>query len=288
MHSSELILTAAQSIYHLDLKPGDLAEKIILVGDPARVAMISQYFHRIEVSRQKREFVTATGFYEGERISVISTGIGTDNVDIVLNEVDALFNLDFLTGKVKEQLTQLKFLRLGTCGGMQADVPVGTLVSSRYAIGGDSLIHFYQSPPNAEVEAFEQAFKTFMPDHPPGSYGSISAPDFESHLPEGVYSGITFTANGFYGPQGRSLGRIPLRYPGLPERFAAFEYGGYRLLNMEMETSAIFGLSSLLGHQAAAISVILANRRTGEFANNPPQLVEHLVNTGLRIMRDWK
>lgn len=287
MLQTELIINASQSIYHLDLKPGDLAEKIIFVGDPGRVNLISQYFSRVELSRQKREFITATGMYEGERISVISTGIGTDNIDIVMNEVDALFNIDFETRKLKEKPVSLKILRLGTCGGMQAEVPVGTLVSSRYAIGGDGLLQYYNVTENQTIEDLQREFRSYFPDHPAGWYGAMGDRRFEQYLPEEVQVGITFTASGFYGPQGRSLGRVPLRYPGLPDRFQHFSFDDCRILNMEMETSAIFGLGQALGHQPAAISTILANRKTGEFANNPAQLIENLIVTGLNVMHQW-
>lgn len=295
MKASELILTDKGAVYHLGLKPGDLASKIIFVGDQDRVGKVSRFFEKIEFSCQNREFSTHTGWLKGQRISVISTGIGTDNIDIVWNEIDALFNIDLQNQTPLKDFTQVKVLRLGTCGGMQMDLPVGTLVNSRFSVGADGLMDFYDVPNShsselkelgIEFHTFKEnekfAFSTYLTE------GSADLYQFLTKTFPAIQHGITFTANGFYGPQGRSLGRIPVRYPQLPERLATFtDKAGNRFLNMEMETAGILGLASALGHQAGSLSVILANRQAGAFSKDPQAAVANLIQQGLEIMLSW-
>ena len=290
MKASELILRSDGSLYHLHLKPGDLASRIIFVGDPDRVTAISKHFSEIHIERRNREFYTLTGAFRGLPLSIISTGIGTDNIDIVWNEIDALFNIDLNTRKLKSSLTPLKVLRLGTCGGMQENVEVGSLVNSVYAIGGDGLMTFYEQ---RESEEMKDTFSSHLAESEYTTFPFYTSTGSESfsrllqkHFPH-ILQGITFTAAGFYGPQGRSLGRIPIKYPDLPLRLSEFSYKAYKILNMEMETAAILGLGKALGHEAASLSTILANRQRGTFSQNPGQAVEKLIRTGLEALSMW-
>ena len=295
MFETELILNSDGSIYHLALHPGELAEKIFLVGDQDRVEKIGKYFDTIEFIRQKREFRTLTGLYQGERMSVVSTGIGTDNIDIVWNEMDALFNISFQTRKPKKRLKRLKVLRIGTCGGMQADVPVNTMVLSAFAIGGDNLMSFYERPqPRGMSAKFAHQWQVFLGhadlDLPLYlAQGSPHLTRLTKDLFRQIQPGITFTASGFYGPQGRSLGRVPILWPNLPDQISRFSFPemGLRVLNMEMETSAVLGLGQLLGHEAGSLCVILANRQTGAFSPNPAEAVDKVIRSGLEVMRNW-
>lgn len=293
IQASELILNPDNSIYHLNLKVGELADRIIFVGDPDRVDQVSKHFDKIEHKVRKREFYTVTGLYQQERLSVLSTGIGTDNIDIVWNEIDALFNFDFQTRQIKSTLTQLRVLRLGTCGGLRPENPVGTLVNSAYAIGADGLMHFYQMDAFRDADfhlSFQDFHKKFLPNTPP-FYTSSGSHSFQSLIQEKfphIKAGITFTAAGFYGPQGRNLGRLNLQAPGLIDQLQDFRYKDFAILNMEMETAGILGLGKGLGHEAASLSVILANRSRGEFHPNPKQAVEHLIEEGLEMILKWK
>lgn len=290
---SELILNPDTSIYHLNLKVGELADRIIFVGDPDRVEQVSRHFDKIEFKVRKREFYTITGYLHDQRISVMSTGIGTDNIDIVWNEIDALFNFDFNTRQIKTQLTQLHVLRLGTCGGLRPENPVGTIVNSSYAIGADGLMHFYNTSTFHDPE-FHKAFQNFknnsLPNTPP-LYTSSGSKSFSQLLTNDfphIKSGITFTAAGFYGPQGRNLGRLGLRSPNLTTQLQEFGYQGLAVLNMEMETAGILSLGKGLGHEAASLSVILANRSRGEFHPAPKQAVENLIEQGLDMLLKWE
>lgn len=295
MIETELILNKDGSVYHLALHPKELAPKIIFVGDQDRVEKVGAYFDEIEFIRRKREFCTLTGRYQGQRLSVVSTGIGTDNIDIVWNEIDALFNVSFSSRLPRKRLTQLKVLRLGTCGGMQADVPVGSLVLSAFAVGADGLLPYYIPPAVRGLAAkFAHQWKAFMSRsgldlHLYPTQGSETLTKLAQELFPDILSGITFTANGFYGPQGRSLGRIPVRWPDLPDRIARFTFTDQqlRVLNMEMETAGILGLGHLLGHEAGSLSVILANRQTGVFASDPAAEVDQLIRTGLDLIKSW-
>ncbi|MEL6673614.1 MAG: nucleoside phosphorylase [Bacteroidota bacterium] len=290
MNASEFILNADGSVYHLHLKPGEVAEKIIFVGDPDRVSRVGDFFDEIELRRQKREFHTLTGVYGGQRMTVISTGIGTDNIDIVWQELDALFNLNFDARLPKTELTTLRVLRLGTCGGLQEHVPVGTIVNSRFAIGADGLMHYYQHPSHPGLSQQWAAYAAVSGLIDVRGYPAEGSSSFERVLRRnfsGVESGITFTAAGFYGPQGRAAGRLPLRFPQLPDRMAGFVYEDYRVLNMEMETAGILGMGQALGHEAASLSVILANRPLGTFADDPAREEKRLIHMGLEAMLRW-
>ena len=288
---TELILNSDGSVYHLKLKPGELAKKIIFVGDPDRVEKVAKHFDRIEFKRQKREFVTITGYLKGERLSVISTGIGPDNIDIVWNEIDALFNIDFESRIPFANPESIKVLRLGTCGGMQEEIPVGSMVLSNYAIGGDSLMQYYDVDPMSvdlaqTLRIFQYRNELFyLPLYV--ASGDDELWEEVAKADPDILGGITFTAAGFYGPQGRSLGRIPVRIPELPDIISQFEYDNHQVLNMEMETAAILALGNALGHQAASLCVILANRITGDFHDDPFAAEAALIEKGLFLLRCW-
>lgn len=276
--SSELILNADRSIYHLNLLPEDIATTILTVGDPDRVSDVSKYFDVLEVQKGKREFITHTGILNGKRLSVVSTGIGTDNVDIVLNELDALVNIDFETRKVKKDLTRLQVVRIGTSGAIQPDIPVDSYLMSQYAIGFDALLHFYES---AAVQC-HQISNAFV-DH--ADWPHEKSPPYvvkgDETLAQKLKSnrirlGITATNSGFYGPQGRQL-RIAPRNPELMARLTSFRYEKLQITNLEMETSGIYGLAQLLGHRAVSMNCLLANRVTGEFSRNPEKAVDALI-----------
>ncbi|TVZ28265.1 uridine phosphorylase [Gillisia sp. Hel_I_86] len=279
---SEFILNKDGSIYHLNLLPEQLASTIITVGDPDRVNHVTKHFDTIEHRVHKREFHTQTGTYKGKRMSVISTGIGTDNIDIVLNELDALVNIDFKTRKVKEKLTSLDIIRIGTSGSVQSDLPIDSFLVSETAVGFDSLLHFYKSE-NIQDKVFSEALKDhleFSKDNgTPYVVNASSA--LLSHFNDSSYfKGTTVTNCGFYGPQGRVL-RLPLSNPSLNDRMASFEYSGKRITNFEMETAGIYGLSQLLGHRALSLNAIIANRGTGEFSKNTTKTVEKLIANAL-------
>lgn len=291
MQETELILNPDGSIYHLNLLPGDLATKIILVGDPDRVEKVGAFLEEVEIRKHKREFYTLTGRYKGQRVSVMSTGIGTDNIDIVWHEIDALFNIDFETRKPKDQAVSIQVLRLGTCGGMQAEVPVGTLVASAWAVGGDGLMNYYDYP--VYDTALQNALDRFWNENngPLPLYHSPADPALltllNDEFPE-IMQGGTFTAGGFYGPQGRSLGRLQVKLPSLPDMIGAFQHNGSRFLNMEMEAAAIMSLGKALGHRCGTIAVILANRLRGQFAADPKAAEKKLIQTGLAVLRNWE
>lgn len=292
IEESELILNPDGSIYHLNLKPEDLADHIIFVGDPDRVEQVSKHFDSIEKKIRKREFYTITGYLGKQRLSVISTGIGTDNIDIVWNEIDALFNIDFATRQIRTNHKKLHVLRLGTCGGLDPDVPVGSVVNSQYAIGGDGLMHYYNTSTYSDA-AFHRALNSFQESNLPQTSSFYSAKGAESIVPlirekyPNILQGITFTAAGFYGPQGRNLGRLHLQAEGFIEQLRTFRYENLSVLNMEMETAGILGLGRGLGHEAASLSVILANRSRGEFHQDPKKAIEALIEQGLEIMLEW-
>ena len=280
---SELILNPDGSIYHLNLRPEQVADTIILVGDPNRVPRVSAYFDTIEFSTQKREFCTHTGTYKGKRLTALSTGIGPDNIDIVINELDALFNIDLHTRKPKEQLTSLNIVRFGTSGSLQADIPVDSFVLSSHGLGMDNMLHAYKDAPNVREIAIEEAFIA----HTQWNTGKgrpyiVGCGETlkQRLLTDKVFEGITGTAPGFYGPQGRML-RLPVQDPTLNDKLHSFNYKGYRMTNLEMETSAIYGLSKLLGHQAVSLNAIIANRAAGTFTKDTKKVVENLIVYGL-------
>lgn len=275
---SELILNADQSIYHLNLLPEDIAETVILVGDQNRVEKISRYFDKIEIQKERREFITHTGELNGKRISAVSTGIGTDNIDIVINEIDALFNIDFKERIAKDSLTQIDFVRIGTSGAIQPDIPLDSFVLSEYAIGFDNVLHFYDGEsiqhPEAQMAFIDHTNWSVFKSIP---YVVASDPVLADQLySKGIIKGFTGSNVGFYGPQGRSL-RLPLEDQELNVKLSSFEYQGRRITNLEMETSAIYGLSALLGHRAVSMNSILANRSTGGFSQKPADTIDRLI-----------
>lgn len=280
---SELILNPDGSIYHLNLRPEQVADTIILVGDPNRVPRVSAYFDTIEFSTQKREFCTHTGTYKGKRLTALSTGIGPDNIDIVINELDALFNIDLHTRKPKEQLTSLNIVRFGTSGSLQADIPVDSFVLSSHGLGMDNMLHAYKNAPNVREIAMEEAFMAHTQwNTDKGRPYIVGCGETlkQRLLTDKVFEGITGTAPGFYGPQGRML-RLPVQDPTLNDKLHSFNYKGYRMTNLEMETSAIYGLSKLLGHQAVSLNAIIANRAAGTFTKDTKKVVENLIVYGL-------
>ena len=280
---SELILNPDGSIYHLNLRPEQVADTIILVGDPNRVPRVSAYFDTIEFSTQKREFCTHTGTYKGKRLTALSTGIGPDNIDIVINELDALFNIDLHTRKPKEQLTSLNIVRFGTSGSLQADIPVDSFVLSSHGLGMDNMLHAYKDAPNVREIAMEEAFMAHTQwNTDKGRPYIVGCGETlkQRLLTDKVFEGITGTASGFYGPQGRML-RLSVQDPTLNDKLHSFNYKGYRMTNLEMETSAIYGLSKLLGHQAVSLNAIIANRAAGTFTKDTKKVVENLIVYGL-------
>lgn len=265
--SSELITNDDGSIFHLHLLPEDLADTVILVGDPGRVETISAYFDTIELKKSNREFYTVTGRYNNRRLSVVSTGIGPDNIDIVINELDALVNIDLKTKEIKPDKHSLNIVRIGTSGSVQADIPVDSFVISEKSIGCDGVIRFYGDNQSVCDRDFEEAFIRhchWAADAARPYVVNASASLVERlHTAGQTIKGVTLTAVGFYGPQGRIL-RLPLAMPGINDRITAFRYQNYKVTNYEMESAAITGLCNLLGHHAATICLIIANRMTGD------------------------
>ncbi|WP_452230037.1 nucleoside phosphorylase [Lacinutrix sp. MEBiC02404] len=275
---SELILNPDGSVYHLNLKPQHIANDIIFVGDQDRVAKITEHFDSIEFSIQKREFKTQTGVYKGKRITVISTGIGPDNIDIVLNELDALVNIDLQTRKPKEILTSLNIVRIGTSGSLQKDIPVDSFVMSTHGLDLNGMLHFYQlnNITNPEIEDAFIAFTNWS-ENKARPILINNSKKLEALLDsDKIHKGITATAGGFYGPQGRVL-RLPLADTALNNKMDTFNFKGFRVTNLEMETSVIYGLSKLLGHHALSVNAIIANRATGEFSEDPKAVVNNLI-----------
>lgn len=264
--ASELIINSDGSVFHLHLKPEHLADKVILVGDPGRVALVASHLNNIECEVESREFRTVTGHYEGKRITVVSTGIGCDNIDIVMNELDALANIDFNTRMEKEQTRSLEIVRIGTCGGLQLNTPEGTFVCSEYSVGFDGLLNFYAGR-NAVCDLqMERALINHL-----GWTGNMCQPypyvikadeTLVERIAEGMVRGITVACGGFFGPQGRQL-RIPLADPNQNEKIESFEYNGLHITNFEMESSALAGLARLMGHHATTVCMVIANRRAG-------------------------
>jgi len=285
--ASELTLDKNGKIYHLGVGPGDLAETIILVGDQKRVDLVGEYFDEVTFKVQNREFCSITGTYKGKPISCVSTGIGCDNVDIVLTEIDAVFNIDLEKRQEKEVKTAIDFIRIGTCGALQEDIKPGSHVISKYAIGIDGLANFYQMNYTADEEG---AMKSFVETTQWGErlnrpYIKRSSDRLRNLLKEGMEEGITTTANGFYGPQGRAI-RIPLSAPDFKENLRTFTWDGARATNLEMETSAIYALSDALGHEAVTCCLVLANRYSNEFMPDYKGKMRNLVQIVLdRVCR---
>ncbi|WP_298901937.1 nucleoside phosphorylase [uncultured Psychroserpens sp.] len=276
--ASELILNPDGSVYHLNLRPENIANTIITVGDPDRVASVTKHFDHISFSTHKREFHTQTGEYKGKPITVISTGIGTDNIDIVFNELDALVNINLEKREVKSELTSLDIIRIGTSGSIQEHIPINSFLVSEYAAGFDSLLHFYDSE---HVQFFEisNALKrqTNWFEKKSDPYVVRSSKRLFDHIvSEQTVSGFTATNVGFYGPQGRIL-RLAIQDNDLNDKLASFNFDGLTITNLEMETAGIYGISNLLGHNALSMNAIIANRATGEFSENPKQIVDDLI-----------
>ncbi len=275
---SELILNPDGSIYHLNLLPEDIADTIITVGDPDRVVEVSSFFDTVEVKKRKREFHTYTGTLNGKRMTVMSTGIGTDNIDIVLNELDALVNIDFEKRRVNPEKKSLTIIRIGTSGAIQADIPVDTFLMSEFAIGFDGLLHFYDS---SSVQESKMAQDFAVHSSWPKKKAAPYAVGYDENLGKIFASnrirlGITGTISGFYGPQDRKL-RLGTDGINFIDKLTSFQYEGRQITNLEMETSGIYGLSKLLGHHAVSMNCILANRATGEFSENPKQATQDLI-----------
>ncbi|MBT8302543.1 MAG: nucleoside phosphorylase [Maribacter sp.] len=278
IEASELILNADNSIYHLNLLPEDISDTIIVVGDQNRVGMVSKYFDTLEVRKERREFFTHTGVLKGKRLTVLSTGIGADNIDIVLNELDALANIDFSTRKIKKNLKQLKIVRIGTSGAIQDDIAVDSFILSEYALGFDGVLHFYKHEGIVD-DAFSEAFVAYTSwsAQKPWPY-LVKSDDAlrESLSSNRIQYGVTITNSGFYGPQGRKL-RLDLQDNTLNDKLSSFSYNDLRITNMEMESSAIYGLSKLMGHQAVSLNCIIANRTLGEFSKTPLKTIDNLI-----------
>jgi uridine phosphorylase len=275
---SELILNPDGSVYHLNLKPENIANDIIFVGDQDRVAEITNKFDTIEFTTQKREFKTSTGIYKGKRLSVVSTGIGPDNIDIVLNELDALVNIDLIKKQPKTNLTTLNIVRIGTSGSLQKDIPVDSFLMSSHGLDLNGMLHSYQIEEISNT-AIEKAFvkhTNWSPKKSNPIFIENSSELAKKMISEKVVTGITATAGGFYGPQGRVL-RLPLQDADMNSKIDSFDFNGNRITNLEMETSAIYGLSKLLGHHAISMNAIIANRATGAFSKDYKKVVANLI-----------
>ena len=283
---SELIINSRGAVYHLDVRPEELASHIITVGDPDRVARVSRHFDKVEVKRQHREFVTHTGTLGKARLSVVSTGIGPDNIDIVLNELDALANIDFETRLIKTELKSLNIIRVGTSGSLQADIPVDAFVASTHGLGLDNLLNYYRYEHNEQEAQLLQSFITHTGLHAGVSqpYICSASPTLQKHFVDSFHQGITVTCPGFYGPQGRIL-RLGIRNPELIDRLTEFTFGQHRISNFEMETSAIYGLGKLLGHHCLSLSAIVANRIRKEFSKDSEATVDALIRRSLEIIQ---
>lgn len=278
---SELIINKDGSVFHLHVRPEQLADKVILVGDPGRVALVASHFEEKEMEVESREFRTVTGTYKGKRITVISTGIGCDNIDIVMNEVDALANIDFQTRTEKQQLRSLEIVRIGTCGGLQLNTPEGTFICSEYSVGFDGLLNFYEGR-NAVCDLkMERALISHL-----GWTGNMCQPypyviKADENLVERIAQndmvrGITIACGGFFGPQGRQL-RVPLLDPHQNEKIESFEYEGMHITNFEMESSALAGLAKLMGHRATTACMVIANRRAGKANTGYKNIIDDLI-----------
>ena len=280
---SELVINGDGSIFHLHIKPEQLADRVILVGDPGRVNIVASHFDTCECEMSNREFHSITGTYKGKRITVLSTGIGCDNIDIVMNELDALVNIDFSTRTVKPTLHSLQIVRIGTCGGLQPNTPVGTFIAAVKSIGFDGLLNYYgrrDEVCDTELEKAFTAHTSWLPQLP-APYVAVADPQLINRIAgDDMVRGITCACGGFYGPQGRRL-RIPLADPELNSKIESFEYQGLRITNFEMESSALAGLSSLLGHKAMTCCMVLANRRAHQMNTNYKNDINTLIITVL-------
>jgi len=281
---SELIINADGSIYHLNLKPEHIPENIILVGDPGRVERISRHFSKIEHRSSNREIFAHIGYFNNQRLMVMSTGMGTDNMDIIMNELDALVNVDFKTRTIKEQLKSLNIVRLGTSGAVQADIPVGSHAASSYGLGLDGLLPFYLSEHVTETAISNHFIQQVnWPDDLPYPYFAKCSEELFKRIAPGMVSGITATAPGFFGPQGRVV-RMPLKYPHLMEKFQHFRFEGERIINFEMETSALYGLGKMLGHNTLTVCAVIANRASRTYLGDYKPVIDELIEIVLNRM----
>jgi uridine phosphorylase len=279
---TELIVTDKKTVYHIDLAAEHIADDVIVVGDQGRVEKISKFFSKIEHKAEHREFVTHTGIFNGKRVTVLSTGIGTDNIDIVINELDAAVNIDLEKRVLKEKMRSLNIIRLGTSGALQDYIPVNGLVVSQYGLGLDGLLNFYEDFDKQNEAGISHAFMKHMDwtANMPYPYCYRGSDALFKKFKEGNHSGITATAPGFYGPQGRRLRLNPFM-PDLNERLTAFEHKGLKITNFEMETSALYGLGKMLGHNCLTVCVIIANRVRKEFTSDYSKSVESLIEKSL-------
>ncbi len=279
--ASELIINSDGSIYHLHLKPEHLASTVFTVGDPDRVALVSQYFDQIDFKTQKREFVTHTGWKKGKRVTVMSTGMGTDNIEILMTELDALVNVDLETRLIKPEKTSLQIIRIGTSGSMQADLPVGTMLASEIGVGMDTLMTYY--PELAEDQSIAKAIQSelnlpFLP------YQAAASAKLLEKLDEEIVKGVTVTCPGFYAPQGREV-RLKPRFDQMIERLATLQVNGKRLTNFEMETAGYYALGKLLGHEMLSLNAIVANRPLKKFDKEAEKSVDRLIQAALKLLK---
>lgn len=285
IEASELIITPEGRIYHINLKSEDLADTVITVGDPNRVAEVSKYFDQIEFKTSHREFVTHTGYIGKKRITVISSGIGPDNIDITINELDACANIDFATRTIKPDFKKLNIIRLGTSGSLQADIEVDSLVASSHGIGLDNLLHYYQLENSDEEKSMLAHFISHcnLSDSPIKPYAVKGSENLLAQFQQGYQHGITVTCPGFYAPQGRVV-KAALQFPNLVNDLSTFRYEQFRISNFEMETSAIFGLGKIFGHACLSINTIVANRVHKTFSNNAVKSIDHMIKKSLEII----
>ena len=276
--SSELIINEDGSVFHLHILPEDLADTVVLMGDPERVTLLARHFDTVEIDRQSREFHTVTGTYRGKRITALSHGIGTDNIDIVMTELDALANIDFKTRLPKPEQRRLTILRIGTCGAAQPDIALGSCILSHISIGFDGVLNWYRDGERIFLTDFENAFVKHMnwPARFARPYFVRSSEKIVARFRDWTVKGMTVSAPGFYGPQGRTV-RLPLTVPDLIERLESFEFEGYRVTNIEMESSALAGMAALLGHDAATVCLAIANRHVKESNPDYKPLMEQLL-----------
>ena len=284
---SELIINGDGSAFHLHIRPEQLADSVILVGDPGRVAMVKSYFSAIEAEGASREFVWATGLYNGKRLTVLSTGIGTDNIDIVMTELDALANIDFETREVKPVHRTLDILRIGTCGAIQPEIPLGAFILSHISVGCDGLLNWYENRDSIALLDFEEAFKKHVhwDKHLPDPYFVRASQKMIDKFADCTVKGMTISASGFYGPQGRVV-RQGLAMPNMLEDFESFEFGGYKITNFEMEGSALAGRSAKLGHTAAPVCCAIAHRYLKDANTDYKPRVEELAKLALNKLTE--
>ncbi len=283
--ASELIINSRGAIYHLGVRPEEIANTIIVVGDPDRVEKVSAHFDKIEHTLKHREFITHTGYIGKKHLSVVSTGIGPDNIDIVFNELDALVNIDFNTRQIKEKLTKLNIIRFGTSGSLQADIPVDSFVASTHGLGLDNLLNFYSYEKTADDKEMAEAFiaQTNLETTITIPYAFSGSELLLQKFGKNFHKGITVTCPGFFGPQGRVL-RLGLSSPGLVDKLTHFNFNSHRITNFEMETSAIYGLGKLMGHECLSVNAIIANRVAKEFSKDSNAAVEKLIKQSLEAL----